>query len=53
MDKIIGWLFQTTENGATYLQVIIIGLLIAYVLYTLVDSFKKIYDEIQEEDKEC
>ena len=47
MDKIIKWLFQTTENGAINLQVIIIGLLLCYIVYTITDSIKKIYDEIR------
>lgn len=49
MDKIIKWLFLATEDGATNLQVIIIGLLICYVLYTIVNSCKQIYYELKEE----
>jgi hypothetical protein len=49
MDKIIKWLFLITEDGATNLQVIIIGLLICYVLCTVVNSFKQIYYEFKKE----
>lgn len=49
MKKIIEWLFQTTENGATYLQVIIIGMLLAYAIYAILNSVKKIYEEIKGE----
>lgn len=51
MDNFIKWLFQTTENGATYLQVIIIGALLGYVLYTMIDSIKETYTKLKEESK--
>lgn len=46
MDKIINWLLQSTDNGATYLQVIIIGVLLCCCIASIFDSCKQISKDI-------
>ena len=52
MDKIINWLLHPTENGATYLQVVIIIALFSYAIYEMVNTFQQIKKILQEGDGE-
>lgn len=42
MNKVIEWLFQRTSDGATYLQVIVVAILIVVVFNFLFDSLEDI-----------
>lgn len=56
MNKVIEWLFQRTANGATYLQVIIVGLLFITLFNFIFKTLEKIKDELdnptEEEDND-
>ena len=51
MEKIINWLLQSTSDGSTYLQVIIISTLLCLFLYLLFTDFEKIVEEVNEEER--
>ena len=51
MDKIIKWLFQRTSDGSTYLQVIIIGLLLWILLYVFLNDLLRFIEELYKGDK--
>lgn len=51
MDKLIGWLFQRTLDGSTYLQVIIIGFLLWVLLYVFLNDLLKFIEELYKGDK--
>ena len=42
MNLLIKWLFQRTSDGSTYLQVIVVGILIVMVFNFLFDSLEDI-----------
>lgn len=44
MNGLIGWLLQPTQNGATYLQVLIAGIVMCVVMRFLIDTIKEIID---------
>lgn len=49
MDKLIKWLFQSTADGATYLQVIIIFTLLILLFYVFLRHVTKIVDLLKDE----
>ncbi len=51
MNKIIDWLLQPTPDGATYLQVIILMILLFVLLYALYDTIMVNFDD--EEEEQC
>lgn len=54
MNQLIDWLFQQTTDGATYLQVIIVGLLLCFTAYSIFITLMEIIDIIQDaEDFDC
>lgn len=50
MEKILSWLLRTTQNGSTYLQVIIVSLILCYLIYALIDTINKLKGEFDEEE---
>lgn len=44
MNKLINWLLQPTQNGATYLQVLIVGALMCVVLHLFFKNIKEVID---------
>lgn len=50
MDKLIKWLFQQTTDGATYLQVIVVGILIIVVFNFLFDNLEDIFESKKRKD---
>lgn len=51
MDKLINWLFQSTQDGSTYLQVIIITLLLFLMIHIFFTDISKTLKQIREEDE--
>lgn len=49
MDKLFNWLFQCTPDGATYLQVIIIGGLLFWAIGGIFVTMSDVLDEIRME----
>ncbi len=51
MDKLIKWLFQSTQDGSTYLQVIIMGFLLWVLIYIFLNDLLKFIEELYKGDK--
>lgn len=49
MDKLFNWLLQTTPDGATYLQVVMIGTLILVLMNMLCITTQEIFKIVKEE----
>lgn len=56
MDKLIDCLFRQTTDGATYLQIIILAVLMFLIVYLFIDTTKEIVEimkgEYKKEDDE-
>lgn len=56
MDKLIKWLFQRTDYGATYLQVIIVTILLIFFIKYIVNGVEEAISEYRKlsytEDKD-
>lgn len=52
MKGLIRWLFQTTADGATYLQVIILSAVLIFALWGLYTTIKDTVCILKEEDDE-
>lgn len=50
MNELINWLFKTTQDGATYLQVIILGIIFAFTLCGLCITLKDSINLLKEGD---
>lgn len=48
MDILIKWLFQRTSDGATYLQVLIIGSLLLILFKAMANTGEEIYKSLYE-----
>ena len=52
MDKAIEWLFQRTQDGATYLQVIVVMIIIVVLFGCAINTVVTLGDEISKEDED-
>lgn len=50
MNQLINWLLQRTADGATYLQVIVVGILIIVVFNFLFDNLEDIFESKKRKD---
>ena len=52
VDKAIEWLFQRTQDGATYLQVIVVMIIIVVLFGCAINTVVTLGDEISKEDED-